>query len=318
VLVGLTASMLVSLVLIAGAPNFVVLMAARALLGVSIGGFWSLSTATVMRLVPAASVAAALAMLYTGNAIATTFAAPIGSYLGGVIGWRGVFWAMVPLVLVNLAWQWMSIPAIAPAGSRSPAKIFALLGRPRVAFAMLAVTLTFAGAFSTFTYFRPFLESYTRADVPHLSALFLALGLAGFAGTYAASALLRRNHLYRMLTLLPVALGVVTLVLLQAGHSLYGTAAALFAWGALNAAIPVAWSTWLTEGLRDDPEGGGGLMVAAIQLAIMLGGALGGLLLDHVSIEATFVGGAILLFMSAAVVGSGVRLRSHPVLEESR
>ena len=53
VLIALTAIMLMSLVLIAVAPNFLVLMAARALLGLVIGGFWSLATATVMRLVPA-------------------------------------------------------------------------------------------------------------------------------------------------------------------------------------------------------------------------------------------------------------------------
>jgi predicted MFS family arabinose efflux permease len=56
VLTALTAVMLISLVLIASAPNFAVLMAARALLGIVIGGFWSLATATVMRLVPARSV----------------------------------------------------------------------------------------------------------------------------------------------------------------------------------------------------------------------------------------------------------------------
>ena len=37
-------------------------------------------------------------VMYIGNALATTFAAPIGSYLGGIIGWRGVFWARVPNV----------------------------------------------------------------------------------------------------------------------------------------------------------------------------------------------------------------------------
>ena len=52
---GMTAVMLLSLVVIAMAPNFVMLMIARALLGIVIGGFWSLATATVMRLVPAES-----------------------------------------------------------------------------------------------------------------------------------------------------------------------------------------------------------------------------------------------------------------------
>src|SRR4051795_12150144 len=67
VLMGLTGIMLVSLVLIAEAPNFFVLMPARALLGIVIGGFWSLATATVMRLVPEESVRKALGIIYTGN-----------------------------------------------------------------------------------------------------------------------------------------------------------------------------------------------------------------------------------------------------------
>jgi predicted MFS family arabinose efflux permease len=75
VLVGLTGVMLCSLVLIALAPNYMVLMIARALLGVVIGGFWSLATATVMRLVPEESVPKALGVVYTGNAVATAFAA---------------------------------------------------------------------------------------------------------------------------------------------------------------------------------------------------------------------------------------------------
>jgi predicted MFS family arabinose efflux permease len=52
VLVALTVVMLGSLALIATAPNFALLMVARALLGITVGGFWSLATATIMRLVP--------------------------------------------------------------------------------------------------------------------------------------------------------------------------------------------------------------------------------------------------------------------------
>src|SRR2546426_9198405 len=68
VLAALTALMLASLVLIAVAPNFVFLMTARALLGITIGGFWSLSTATLVRLVPPEFVPKALGIMYMGNA----------------------------------------------------------------------------------------------------------------------------------------------------------------------------------------------------------------------------------------------------------
>jgi predicted MFS family arabinose efflux permease len=308
VLMGLTGLMLASLILIAEASNFAMLMVARALLGVTIGGFWALATATIMRLVPEESVPKALGVMYTGNALATTFAAPIGSYLGAIIGWRGVFWALTPIVVVNLIWQWISLPAMPPQAAQPVAKVFGLLKRRNVAFAMLGVMLTFAGAFATFTYLRPFLETYTLVSVPQLSMLLLGLGGAGFAGTYGAGMLLGR-HMYSLLRWLPMALSVVTLGLLAAGHILWGVAVMMIAWGALNSAIPVCWSTWLSKGISDEPESGGGLIVAAIQLSIMLGAAFGGLLLDHVSIAATFIGGAILLALASLIIGDGDRIK---------
>jgi predicted MFS family arabinose efflux permease len=153
-------------------------------------------------------------------------------------------------------------------------KAFGLLKRRHVAFGMAAVMLTYAGAFAGFTYLRPFLESYTHVSLPQLSLLLLGLGLAGFAGTYGASALVGR-HLFSLLCGLPMALAAVTIGLLALGHSLWGVAAMMVVWGTLNSAIPVAWSTWLSKGIRDEPESGGGLMVGTIQLAIMLRGFRG-------------------------------------------
>jgi len=70
----MTLLILLSLVMIALAPDFSLLMTARALLGLAIGGFWSLATATVIRLVPAEHVPKVLGSIYMGNAIATAFA----------------------------------------------------------------------------------------------------------------------------------------------------------------------------------------------------------------------------------------------------
>jgi predicted MFS family arabinose efflux permease len=308
VLLWLTGLMLVSLMLIAEAPNFGILMISRAILGITIGGFWSLATATIMRLVPEDSVPKALGMLYTGNAVATTFAAPIGSYLGGIIGWRGVFWTLAPIVVINLIWQWISLPAMPPQAANLVGKLLGLLKRRNVAFAMLGVMLTFAGAFATFTYLRPFLETCTRVTVPQLSLLLLGLGSAGFIGTYGASKLLERR-LYLLLGGLPIALGAVTLCLWALAHSLWSVAALMIAWGAVNSAIPVAWSAWLTKGISDEPESGGGLMVGAIQLSILLGAAFGGSLLDHISIAATLIGGTVLLVLSSFIVGNGDRIK---------
>ena len=50
-----------------------------------------MSTAVTMRLVPPGLVPRALSILMSGVSAATVFAAPVGSYLGEIIGWRGVF-----------------------------------------------------------------------------------------------------------------------------------------------------------------------------------------------------------------------------------
>ncbi|WP_374556870.1 MFS transporter [Aquitalea pelogenes] len=308
VLLCLTALLLLSVLLTALADSFAVLMLARALLGLVIGGFWSLATATVSRLVPAEQLAAALGTLYMGNAVAGAFAAPAGSYLGGIIGWRGVFWTLVPLVLLNLYWQWRSLPDLPSPTGQTAANPLTLLSLRHVRYALAAVMLTFGGAFSAFTYFRPFLEQLTRVSLPQLSLLLCGLGLAGFVGTRSASAMVER-HLYPLLGLLPLLLALLTVGLLLTGSLLWPVAMLLMLWGLVNAAIPVCWSAWMAQGVAGEAERTGGLMVAAIQLAILCGGAVGGVLLDQWSIHATFLVSAGLLLMATLLAGGGKRLR---------
>src|SRR4051794_8607279 len=81
VLSTLTVLLVVSGSIVAFAPHAAAFMFGRALLGVAIGGFWSMSTAIVMRLLPVNDVPKGLAMLNAGNALATTVAAPLGSFL---------------------------------------------------------------------------------------------------------------------------------------------------------------------------------------------------------------------------------------------
>lgn len=309
VLMSMTVLMLLSLVLIAIAPTFTLLMAARALLGLAIGGFWSLATATVIQLVPADRVAKSLGTIYMGNALATAFAAPVGAYLGGHFGWRLVFAGLVPLVIASLWWQFKSLPSMPPQTTIPVTRLFGLLKRKHVAFGMLGVGLSFSGAFAAFTYFRPFLEDETGVSSDGLSFLLLCLGVAGFAGTHAVSSMLQRNLLYRLLLWLPLALAVLTVGLVGFGHVFWGVACMLVGWGALNAALPVCWSTWLAQEISDEPESGGGLMVASIQLAIMLGGSFGGHLLDSINVAAPLIGGAALLVLCALVIGNGSRLK---------
>ncbi len=107
-LLALTVLVAASAALVGFAPDYLTYMIGRALIGIVIGGFWSLSGATAIRLVPAPHVPRALAIFNGGNALAAVLAAPIGAYLGSIVGWRGAFYCLIPIALIALVWQWIS------------------------------------------------------------------------------------------------------------------------------------------------------------------------------------------------------------------
>jgi predicted MFS family arabinose efflux permease len=311
-LLWMTASMALSGALIGSAQGFAMYMMGRVLIGVSVGGFWSMSAATAIRLVPARQVTRALAIFNGGNALATVIAAPLGSFIGALVGWRGVFLGLVPVAALAFAWQWASLPpmpadAAAP-GSRNPLR---LLADPLVLLGMAAVSLFFMGQFALFTYVRPFLEETTNVAPSSLSVVLLATGVAGFVGTTAIGRFLSRD-LYRALIAIPLAMAVVALLLVLLGERAAATVALLAAWGLLGTAAPVGWWTWLAKTLPESAEAGGGLMVAVVQLAIALGSTVGGVLFDASGYGSTF-GLSALLLISAALLALAAARRSRRV-----
>ncbi len=298
-LLGLTALMAVSGAVVALAPNYQTYMVGRALLGVVIGGFWSMSAATAMRLVPAAQVPRALAIFNGGNALATVIAAPLGSYLGSVMGWRGAFFCLVPVATIALVWQWISLPAM-KARERVPgsANVFRVLGSRRVALGMAACGAFFMGQFALFTYLRPFLETVAHVNVSTLSLILLVIGVAGFVGTALIGSVLKRG-LYGTLITIPILMAIVAVTLIPFGSSVKGVAVLLGLWGLLATSAPVGWWSWIAEAMPHNAEAGGGLMVAVIQLAIALGSTAGGLLFDSTGYRSTFAASAAVLLFAA-------------------
>ncbi|SFC54022.1 Predicted arabinose efflux permease, MFS family [Polaromonas sp. OV174] len=300
-LLGLTALMAVSGVVVALAPNYLTYMAGRALIGVVVGGFWSLSAATAMRLVPSHLVPRALAIFNGGNALAMVIAAPLGSYLGSIIGWRGAFFCLLPVALIAFVWQWISLPSMpAQARSAGSGNVLRLLKNPAVLVGMLAISTFFMGQFALFTYLRPFLETVTRVDVTTLSLVLLTIGVAGFIGTTAISTFLKWDF-YRTLIGIPILMAAIAVALTAFGSEVAAVAALLGLWGLVATAAPVGWWSWLAKTLPGDAEAGGGLMVAVVQLAIALGSTIGGLLFDASGYQSTFVASAVVLLIAASL-----------------
>lgn len=297
----LTMLMAVSGACVGMAPNYEIYMLGRALIGVVIGGFWSMSAATAMRLVPTDHVPRALAIFNSGNALATVVAAPLGSYLGAVIGWRGAFYCLVPVALIAAAWQWISLPSMRPeAKAVETGNVFKVLKSRSVALGMTACGAFFMGQFALFTYVRPFLETVTHVGASTLPLVLLVIGVAGFIGTVAIGSVLKHG-LYKTLVAIPILMAVIALTLIPFGAWLTPVAMLLGLWGLTATAAPVGWWSWMAQTMPNDAEAGGGLMVAVVQLAIALGSTVGGVLFDHRGFESTFVASAVVLMIAAVL-----------------
>ncbi|MFL6585271.1 MAG: MFS transporter [Luteimonas sp.] len=308
-LLGLTLVMVASGTLAALASTYPVFMIGRALIGVAIGGFWSMSAATAMRLVPAHQVPRALALVNGGNALAVVLAAPLGSYFGAIVGWRGAFLSLVPLALVAFVWKAMTLPSMPAAAARPAWNVLALLRRPTVAWGMVAVSLFFMGQFALYTYVRPYLETVAHVEVGTLSMLLLLLGVAGVVGTLLIEPFIRRG-MYTTLAILPLLMAGIAVALALTGSRLPVTALLLGCWGLFATAAPVAWWTWLARTLPHDSESAGGLMVAVVQLAIASGATVGGMLFDSAGYRITFFASAGLLvacMVAAALTSRAAR-----------
>ncbi|MFT2215687.1 MFS transporter [Rhizobium giardinii] len=293
-----TAVLIVSSLAVAVAPNFFVFLVGRALIGISIGGFWSLSTAILARLASGPDLPKAIALLQGGTALALVLAAPLGSFLGGLIGWRNTFLITMAVGVAALVWQVALLPKMPATAAVSVRSIFGLLRNRTFALGMAATSLAFIGQNSLSIYLRPFLESVTRVELNGLSIMLLGLGIGGVAGTSIVGFVLRR-HLPALLIGLPGMLAILALLLISFGHFVAITAALVVLWGFFTAPIPVAWNTWMAKIIPDELEAAGGLQVALIQFAIAGGAFAGGALFDLAGWWSAFLLAAILLAGSA-------------------
>jgi predicted MFS family arabinose efflux permease len=276
--------LIVSNLLVAAAPNFILLLFGRVLLGVALGGFWSMAMAVAIRLVPTPMVPRALSILFSGVSVATIVAVPLGSYIGGLYGWRSVFLFATLIGVVTLL-----------------GTLAEVLMRRGVRLGVLCCVLVFGGHFALFTYVRPFFETVAGVGPRGIALMLLGFGLANFVGTLLAGVLLERS-LRLTLTVAPLLIGAAgfSLAVLQVGLPVHALLVAL--WGLAFGAVPVGWSTWMARAVPDETESAGGLLVAAVQISIAAGAALGGLVFGFSGVVGVFLAAGVVLLLTACLV----------------
>ena len=246
-----------------------------------------MATAITIRLVPDSDVPKALSLIFGGSSFASVLAAPLGSYLGNIIGWRNVFLFAAAVGVLAFIWQWVALPSLKPTGTTKLGTTIDVLKVPEFGVGLLAIMFVFCGRFASFTYLRPFLEQTPHANPTWVSIVLLVFGLAYFAGNGFAPRMIQRD-LRRVLLKPPIYLALISVGFLFFGSSLCAVVILVFLWGAAFGPVPPAWSTWVAKKVPEHAETGGGLYVAAVQSSAAIGAFVGGFAFDFRGSTAVF------------------------------
>jgi DHA1 family purine ribonucleoside efflux pump-like MFS transporter len=263
--------------------------------------------AMAMRLVPERLLPRALSIVFTGVSVATVSAAPVGAYLGDLLGWRAVFFIAATIGVVTLLVQILTLPKLPPQSKPSLRSLVELLRRPSVRLVLAAILLAVSGHFAGFTYVRAFLEQVPVLSIDMISLVLLAFGIGGFFGNLVGGVITARSPQASVITgALSIAVSAFVLVGFGATPWIAGIGVAF--WGFAFGAIPVGVQTWIVKAAPDQPEGASGLIVAGFQIAIASGAVFGGLLTDHLgAVGAIAYAGVAALAGAALVFGFGRR-----------
>lgn len=267
-----------------------------------------MSASLTMRLVPARTVPKALSVIFGAVSIALVIAAPLGSFLGGIIGWRNVFNAAALMGVICVIWVLKALPSLPGEATQHKQNMFSLLKRPGVLAGMAAIFMAFAGQFAFFTYIRPVYMTLAGFDVDGLTLVLLSFGIASFVGTSLSAVFLKRS-LKLALTIAPLVLALSALTLVLWGSDKIVASAIAIIWGFAFALVPVGWSTWITRSLADQAEKAGSIQVAVIQLANTCGAAIGGYALDNLGLLSPLVLSGSLMLLTALLVATKVRVK---------
>ena len=287
VLVGLSTLLVVADALAALAPTFDVLLLARVLLGVGLGGFWAIGAGIAGRLVPADRTIRATSLITAGISVATVVSLPLGAALSALTTWRAAFVIGGLVGLAALVLQLVTLPRV-PARQRvQVSTLVALFRVPRARTGLLGAGLLFAAQFAASTFVTPYLQDLVAAGPATVTLALLLFGVAGIAGNFVAGLTLGRSVLGTAATAQVVlAAAVVALPLLA--RSTPAALALVLVWGFAWGALPLAMQTWMSTATPAGPESGLALFVTTIQLAIAVGSVLGGVAVTALGIAPDF------------------------------
>lgn len=263
--------------------HYGVTLVARFFAGVAAGLAWSLLAGYARRMVEPEQQGKALALAMVGTPIALSLGVPLGTWLGGLVGWRSTFGLMSALTLLLIVWVLVKVPDYPPQPAHQRLPLRNVLTTPGVR-PVLAVVISWMLAHNIlYTYIAPFIAPAGMAD--RVDLVLLVFGIAALAGIWLTAKLV--EPLLRTTVLLSLATFAVVCVALGFGGGMPEVIyVGVAVWGLTFGGAATLLQTALADAAGDGADVALSLNVVAWNSAIAGSGVVGGVLLDRWGVAA--------------------------------
>lgn len=189
---------------IAFAPAFPLMVAARAVLACGAALFTSLGQSTAYALAPPERRGRSVAAMMTGGTLAVAIGAPAFALIGVHSGWRIAYGLVGVLTLLSGIMIWFKLPSGIVGERRTMAERIAVL-RTRGVPVVLSISLLFGvGAFLPNVYVAAITTRAMSMDLATIPLALLVMGLGAVTGGLVAGQLIDRIGAYRTFLLFAV------------------------------------------------------------------------------------------------------------------
>lgn len=293
------------------APDYTWLMIARVITSFAHGAFFGIGSVVAASLVPPDKRASAIAMMFTGLALANVLGVPLGTFIGQTHGWRVAFWAVSGAGILAAAALMLLVPPCGNGGALELRSELGVLRSPRVWLALAMTVLGFGGVFVVFTYITPILEQASGFAPSSVTWLLVLFGTGLAVGNGAGGRLADRGGL-RALMFAFLALAAVMALFSHTMHAPVASAVTLFVWGVAAFATVPGLQMQVMHEAADAPNLAATLNIGAFNIGNALGAWIGGAALSHGARLDSLPWLAALMTVGAIAL-TAVAMRAKPV-----
>nr|WP_244972685.1 MFS transporter [Pseudomonas salomonii] len=283
--------------------HYGITLVARFFAGVAAGLAWSLLAGYARRMVAPHQQGRALALAMVGTPIALSLGVPLGTWLGGLVGWRTTFGLMSALTLLLVVWVLAKVPDYPPQPAHQRLSLGQVLTTPGVR-PVLAVVISWMLAHNIlYTYIAPFVARAGLAE--RVDLVLLVFGIAALLGIWLTAKLveplLRKTVLASLVTF-----AAVTLLFGFVGSVPQVIYLGVAVWGLSFGGAATLLQTALADAAGEGADVALSLNVVAWNSAIAASGVVGGVLLKTWG-AASFPWAMALLLLVALVIACTAR-----------